>query len=184
MSLERIMNARSVAVIGASKDETKRGFQAIKTLQQEKFEGKIYPISLREKKILGLPCYPNINDVEDDVDLALITTPAKTIATVLTDCGQKGVAGAVIIAGGFREQDFDGRIMDRKNRGKIQYPADRSQYVRNDQCAHLPQSGGIERRAQGQHRPYYPKRQHCLAFNHRGQIEKSKRLFLLRWRGQ
>ena len=112
MSLERVMNARSVAVIGASKDETKRGFQAIKTLQEEKFEGKIYPISLRETKILGLPCYRNINDVEDDVDLALITTPAKTIADVLTDCGQKGVAGAVIIAGGFREQDFDGRMME------------------------------------------------------------------------
>ena len=41
MSLERIMNADSVAIIGASKVDTKRGFQAIRTLLDEKFEGNI-----------------------------------------------------------------------------------------------------------------------------------------------
>ncbi|MBU0996289.1 MAG: acetate--CoA ligase family protein [Proteobacteria bacterium] len=112
MNIDRIMRAKSVAVIGASKDETKRGFQAIKILKQEKFEGKIYPISLREEKILGLTCYKNINDVAEDIDLALITTPAKTMKSVLMDCGKKGVAGAVIIAGGFGEQDQDGKLLE------------------------------------------------------------------------
>ena len=32
MSLEKLLNARSVAVVGASRDERKRGFQAIKAL--------------------------------------------------------------------------------------------------------------------------------------------------------
>ncbi|MBU1741327.1 MAG: acetate--CoA ligase family protein [Proteobacteria bacterium] len=112
MSLDRILNAESVAVVGASRVETKRGFQAIRTLLDEKFEGKIYAVNPREKRVLGFPCYAKVSDIEDPVDLALITTPAATIPAVLEDCGQKGVAGAVIIAGGFRELGEEGQRLE------------------------------------------------------------------------
>jgi len=112
MSLERIMNAESVAIIGASKVDTKRGFQAIRTLLDDKYEGRIYPVNPKEKRILGLDCYANIADIGEPVDLALITTPANTIPSVLEDCGKKGVAGVVIIAGGFRELGEDGKTLE------------------------------------------------------------------------
>ena len=48
----------------------------------------------------------------DPVDLALITTPANTIPSVLEDCGKKGIPGAVIIAGGFRELGEDGKNLE------------------------------------------------------------------------
>ncbi|MGB6010714.1 MAG: CoA-binding protein, partial [Desulfobacterales bacterium] len=109
MSIENILNAESVAIVGATKSETKRGFQAIKTLLDEKFEGKIYPVNPKEKSILGLKCYKKVSDIEDPVDIVLITTPAKTIPAILEDCGKKGVHGAVIIAAGFGELGDDGR---------------------------------------------------------------------------
>lgn len=112
MSLERIMNAESVAIVGASKADTKRGFQAIRILLDEKFEGKIYPVNPKEKRILGLDCYARVTDIEEQVDLALITTPASTIKNVLEDCGKKGIAGAVIIAGGFRELGEEGKKLE------------------------------------------------------------------------
>ena len=112
MSLNRVLNAESVAVIGASRAETKRGYQAIRTLLDGKFEGKIYPVNPRENRILGLKCYPRVSDIEEPVDLALITTPARTIQDVLADCGRKGIAGAVIIAGGFRELGDSGRQLE------------------------------------------------------------------------
>ncbi|MBW1774097.1 MAG: acetate--CoA ligase family protein [Deltaproteobacteria bacterium] len=112
MSLDRIFNAESVAIVGASRVETKRGFQAIRTLLDEKYEGKIYPVNPKEKSVLGFRCYPKVSDIEDPVDLALITTPAKTIPAVLEDCGLKGVAGAVIIAGGFRELGAEGTKLE------------------------------------------------------------------------
>ena len=49
MSLDRIMKADSIAIIGASKVDTKRGFQAIRTLLNEGFEGKIYPVNPKER---------------------------------------------------------------------------------------------------------------------------------------
>ena len=114
MSLHRVLNASSVAIIGASKNKTKRGYQAIVTLLEENYEGKIYPVNPKEKNILGFKCYKNIKDIEDTVDLALITTPAKTIPSILKDCGEKGVAGAVLIAGGFREAGDEGKRLERE----------------------------------------------------------------------
>jgi acyl-CoA synthetase (NDP forming) len=114
MSLERMLNARSVAVIGASLDEKKRGYQAIKVLLDQKYDGVIYPINPREESILGLRCYRSVLDVEGEVDLALITTPAQTIPDIMEECGRKGLAGVVIVAGGFRELGEKGRHLQEK----------------------------------------------------------------------
>ena len=114
MPLNTIFNAQSVAVIGASRNETKRGYQAIRTLIEEKFEGAVFPVNPKEKRILGLPCYPRVSEIPEPVDLALITTPAQTIPGVLEDCGRKGVVGAVVIAGGFAEIGGDGRRLEEK----------------------------------------------------------------------
>ena len=73
MGLSPILNANSIAVVGASKVETKRGFQAIKILLDEKFEGAIYPVNPKEESILGLPCYKQVSDIEGPVGLVLIT---------------------------------------------------------------------------------------------------------------
>ncbi|MBL0713478.1 MAG: acetate--CoA ligase family protein, partial [Desulfosarcina sp.] len=112
MNLDRILNAESVAIVGASRNETKRGFQAIKILLAEKFTGPIYPVNPREKNILGIACHPSVAAIPGEVDLALITTPASTIPAILEDCGAKGVAGAVIIAGGFGELGAQGRQLE------------------------------------------------------------------------
>jgi len=112
MSLEQILNAESVAIVGASKNETKRGYQTIRTLLDEKYEGKIYPVNPKEKSILGFKCYKKVADIEGPVDVALVATPAGSLPAVLEDCGQKGVKGAVVLAGGFGETGLDGRNLE------------------------------------------------------------------------
>ena len=112
MSLERIFNAESVAIIGASKNETKRGYQAIRTLLDEKYEGRIYPVNPKEKSILGFKCYRSVADIAEPIDVALVATPAKTLPSVLADCGKKGVKGAVVLAGGFGEIGSEGRRLE------------------------------------------------------------------------
>jgi len=109
MSLERLLNARSVAVIGASRDEKKRGFQSVRSLIEGKFEGPVYPVNPHEETVLGLRCYPSVLDIEGPVDAALITTPARTLPPILEQCGRKKVAGVVVVAGGFGELGVRGR---------------------------------------------------------------------------
>ena len=112
MTLKSVLDAGSVAVVGASKVETKRGFQTIRTLLNEKYDGEIYPVNPKEDSILGLKCFKAVSEIEAPVDLALIATPAKTLPAVLADCGKKGVRGAVILAGGFGETGVDGRQLE------------------------------------------------------------------------
>ncbi|MBI2528072.1 MAG: acetate--CoA ligase family protein [Candidatus Rokubacteria bacterium] len=110
--LEAILRPRSVAIVGASNDETKRGFQAIRTLQEDRFPGAIYPVNPRGAEILGLQVYPRVSAIPGPVDLALIVTPALTVPEVLEDCGRKGVRGAVVIAVGFAETGREGRALE------------------------------------------------------------------------
>jgi acyl-CoA synthetase (NDP forming) len=110
--LDKVLNAGSVAIIGASKNKTKRGYQAIKTLLADGFEGEIYPVNPNEDMILGLRCYKDITEIQAPIDLALITTPARTIPEILKKCGEKKVAGAVVIAGGFKELGNKGKELE------------------------------------------------------------------------
>lgn len=112
MGMEKLLDAESVAIVGASKNETKRGYQSIRTLLELKYDGKIYPVNPKEKSILGLACYKKLSDITDPVDMALICTPAKTIPAVLQDCGKKGISGAVLLAGGFGETGREGRELE------------------------------------------------------------------------
>ncbi|MCB1857851.1 MAG: CoA-binding protein, partial [Gammaproteobacteria bacterium] len=112
-SLE-FLNPNSVAIIGASKDPTKRGFRAIQTLLLEKFAGAIFPINPKENDILGLPCYPDLISVNHEIDLALICTPARTLPAVIKACGEKGIQGAVVLAGGFSEAGDAGRRLEQE----------------------------------------------------------------------
>jgi len=103
MSLKRVLDARSVAVVGASRDEKKRGYHAVKALRDNRFEGSVYPVNPHEEMVLGLKCHRSVLDIEEPVDVALITTSGDRVPAILEDCGRKGVAGAVIVAGGFGE---------------------------------------------------------------------------------
>ncbi len=109
MNLDRIFNAESVAIVGASKDETKQGYQVLAALLDEKYEGRIYPVNPKEKTVLGLKCYNSVLDIPGSLDLALVATPASSIKTIIGELGQKGAAGAVILAGGFGELGEEGK---------------------------------------------------------------------------
>lgn len=109
--LHPLFYPRSIAVVGASKDPTKRGFRSIQKLLADGFAGAIYPVNPKEKSILGLDAYPNLAAIPGPVDLALVCTPAKTLPAVIAECGAKGVKGAVVLAGGFAEAGEEGRLL-------------------------------------------------------------------------
>jgi len=98
--LDAILNPRTIAIVGASNDPEKRGYRAIKTLLADEYRGTIVPINPKEKKILELDCYARLQDAPHDIDLAIICTPARTTPEMVRQCGEKGVKGALLLAGG------------------------------------------------------------------------------------
>lgn len=113
-SIADMLYPNSIAIIGASKDQTKRGFRTIEKLLEDGYAGRICPINPKETEILGLKCYPTIGDVPEPVELAIVCTPARTVPDVIAHCGAKGVKGAVVLAGGFAEAGEDGRLLQER----------------------------------------------------------------------
>ncbi|WP_216208063.1 acetate--CoA ligase family protein [Amycolatopsis aidingensis] len=101
--LDRMMNPRSVAVIGASAEEGKIGNSVLKNLINGGYAGEIYPINPKADDILGRKAYPSIAEVPGEVDVAVFAVPAKFVPDTLEACGQKGVPAAVLIPSGFAE---------------------------------------------------------------------------------
>ncbi|TDX03505.1 acetate--CoA ligase family protein [Kribbella sp. VKM Ac-2566] len=102
-AMTRIMKPRAVAVIGASNEDGKIGNSVMKNLVNGGYAGDIYPINPKGGEVLGLKAFPNILDVPGDVDVAVFAVPAKFVGAALEQCGQKGVAGAILIPSGFAE---------------------------------------------------------------------------------
>ncbi|MES0884272.1 acetate--CoA ligase family protein [Roseibium sp. SCP14] len=110
-ALNSIFKAQSIAIVGASNDPSKRGHQAIRKLRADGYEGRIYPINPKASEILGLKAYASVLDVSDRVDVVLVCTPAKTLPTILEQCGNKGIPGAVVLAAGFSEIGAEGEVI-------------------------------------------------------------------------
>jgi acyl-CoA synthetase (NDP forming) len=109
--LERLLFARSVAVVGASDQPGNLGATAIRLLRKFGFQGAIQPVNPRRESVLGLPCYPTVGALPSVPDLALITTAAPTVADVLRDCIAAGVRTGIAWAGGFAEAGEAGIAM-------------------------------------------------------------------------
>jgi acetyl coenzyme A synthetase (ADP forming)-like protein len=102
-SMKRIMQPKSLAVIGASSETGKIGNSVMKNLINGGYKGEIYPIHPKDAEILGYKAYKSVKDVPGDIDTAVFAIPAKFVAGALTECGEKKIAGAVLIPSGFAE---------------------------------------------------------------------------------
>ncbi|VVB95897.1 Acetate--CoA ligase [ADP-forming] I subunit alpha [uncultured archaeon] len=109
--LSKIFEPATVAVIGASSNETKWGGRILKNLLSS-FKGKVYPVNPNETIIQGVTSYPSILDVPGDVDMAMIVVPAKSVIPVVEDCGKKGVKGLIVVTAGFSETGNAGILLE------------------------------------------------------------------------
>jgi acyl-CoA synthetase (NDP forming)/RimJ/RimL family protein N-acetyltransferase len=113
-SIARLLTPSSVAVVGASNDEGKLGNAVLRHLLDHGFEGPVYPVNPGTRHVRGVPAYAGIEDVPDDVDLAVLAVPADEVADVVEACRRKRVHGLVVISGGFGESGPEGRVRERE----------------------------------------------------------------------
>lgn len=113
--LDKMLRPKSVAIIGASATPGKIGYTVVDNIIKGGYTGKIYPINPTCTEILGLKTYPEIEQVPDEIDSAIITVPAKVMAEVVEECGRKGVKGLIVITSGFSEvgrKDLEDQMLE------------------------------------------------------------------------
>ncbi|MEJ6022817.1 acetate--CoA ligase family protein [Ramlibacter sp. PS4R-6] len=102
-SMNRIMKPKAVAVVGASNEAGKIGNSVMKNLINGGYKGKIYPINPKDAEVMGIKAFKSVKDVPDEIDTAVFAVPAKLVAGALKECGEKKIAGAILIPSGFGE---------------------------------------------------------------------------------
>ena len=79
---------------------------------QSNYQGVVHFVDPKGGSLLGRPLYPNISQVPDPVDLAILLIPARYIPQSLEECGARGVRAVVIGSGGFRETGLEGAALE------------------------------------------------------------------------
>jgi len=113
-SIGRLLRPRSVAVLGASRHPGTIGHELVWNLVIGGFEGPVYPVNPKASHVASLPCWPSVEEVPGEVDLAVVAVPAPIVSEVVAACGRKGVGALVVVSSGFAEAGGGGAEAERE----------------------------------------------------------------------
>src|SRR5713101_2909333 len=90
--LDAVFSPRSIAVVGASRRPGKIGYEILRNLIVNEYQGILYPVNPNARSIHGIRAYPTVRDIPDPIDLAVITVPADlAIAAGFREIGGAGI---------------------------------------------------------------------------------------------
>ncbi|MEN6577055.1 MAG: acetate--CoA ligase alpha subunit [Phycisphaerales bacterium] len=112
MSLQTFFNPKSVAIIGASRQKGKVGYEILINLIAGGYPGKIYPVNPKADEIEGLKVYPDLPSIGETPDLVVIIVPAQFVPGMLEECAKVHVKSVVIITAGFKEVGPEGKKLE------------------------------------------------------------------------
>ena len=102
--MDLFFNAKSVALIGASPEEGKIGNSVMESLVKHDYKGKVYPVNAKGyPEIMGVKAYKNLMEIDEPVDVVIVTVDLKFVPDLLVECGKKNIHNMVVISGGGKE---------------------------------------------------------------------------------
>jgi acetyl coenzyme A synthetase (ADP forming)-like protein len=122
LDLEKFFSARSVAIVGVSKDPKKVGHVILRNFVDGDYNGRIFVVNPNAEEILGHKAYKSILDIAEQIELVIIAVPAVLVPKVIDQCGKKKVRHAVIVTAGFKEvgnYDLDKKLEKALKKNKV-----------------------------------------------------------------
>jgi acetyltransferase len=105
---------KTVAVIGATETAGSVGRTILRNLVSSPFGGTVFPINPKRPSVLGIKAYKHISEAPEQVDLAVIVTPAATVPGIVHDCAAEDIEAAIVISAGFKEIGPAGLELERQ----------------------------------------------------------------------
>ena len=103
MDLNKLLKARSLAVVGASEKSGFGGDTCRNILEYRKDLSRVYFVNPGRDTVLGRKCYKSLSEIDDEIELAIICTSQATVCGLLREAKTKGCGGAVVFASGYSE---------------------------------------------------------------------------------
>ena len=154
-NLDKIFEPESIAVVGASEKEGSIGSVHVQNLIQGGYQGKIFPVNPHYTSTHGLKAYPSISRIDHVVDLAIIAIPISSVPSVIRECAQVRVGGAIVVSAGGKETGPQGREIEDRIRREAETGGLRiigpnclgiicpGRKLNASFAAHMPQSGKV-----------------------------------------
>ena len=103
--LDRLLHPRSVAVIGASSRPGSVGATVWRNLRAGRFAGPVRGVNPKHVEVDGERVFRTIGDLPETPDLAVICTPAATVAGLVEELGRRGTRAAIVMTAGLSAED-------------------------------------------------------------------------------
>ncbi|HBI84151.1 MAG TPA: acyl-CoA synthetase [Alcaligenaceae bacterium] len=112
--LAKLLNPRSVAIIGASDDPVRIGGRPISYMLGQGYKGKIYPVNPNRETVQGIKSYPSVDALPETPDVAVVIVPASAALENVQALAKRGTAAAILFSAGFAEIGPEGAIEQQK----------------------------------------------------------------------
>ncbi|HSC80947.1 MAG TPA: CoA-binding protein, partial [Chitinolyticbacter sp.] len=109
--LTPLFDPKSIAVIGATETDGAVGKTVFANLLQGGYAGKLAAVNLRHVTVMGVKAFKHVRQVKPAPELAIITTPTRTLKALVEECGKHGVAAVVIMSCDFVGTDEKSRVL-------------------------------------------------------------------------
>jgi acetyltransferase len=106
-NLENLFNPKSIAIVGATEEKGKVGNALSENILNLGYSGDVFLVNPKHQTLFEKKCYSALEEIEEDVDLAIIAIPAKFVSEVIKNASGK-VKNFVIISAGFSEIGGEG----------------------------------------------------------------------------
>ncbi|MFC8127881.1 GNAT family N-acetyltransferase [Streptomyces sp. NPDC057302] len=116
-SVQRLLTPKSVAVIGVGRTPGGVGRSVLRNLREAGFTGRLYAVNSAFEEgaeVDGVPAHRSVRDIDETVELAVVTVPAERVPQAVAECGERGVPGLVVISAGYAESGPEGRERQRE----------------------------------------------------------------------
>ncbi|MGW0224323.1 bifunctional acetate--CoA ligase family protein/GNAT family N-acetyltransferase [Streptomyces tendae] len=116
-SVQRLLQPGSVAVVGTGRTPGGVGRSILGNIRDAGYTGRLYAVNRafpeEQKEVDGVTACRSVRDIDGPVDLAVVTVPAEHVPDVVTECGEHGVQGLVVITAGYADSGPEGRERQR-----------------------------------------------------------------------
>ncbi|MCF8075264.1 MAG: acetate--CoA ligase family protein [Desulfotignum sp.] len=104
----------TIAFVGASATIGKWGHMLPTNTLSRNYNGRIYLVNPKGVPIMGRPVFRSVSDIPEDVDLAVVTVPARHVKGLIPELAARNVKGMLLVTSGFREVGETGAALEKE----------------------------------------------------------------------
>lgn len=118
-SIKNFFYPRTICVAGASSKEKSIGYEILRTIKDYGYTGKVFPVNPKGGNVVGFDCYKTIDDITEQIDLAIVMVPKRFAEETVDNLIRKNVKSICLITAGFKEVGKEGEETEKRIAKKV-----------------------------------------------------------------